>query len=277
MCRIFFCLLKSFLKVNYFLFFVLLITILYPECTGTPGQKGFNSDDCSRQDVRILQQITSLNPHIHDLFQLGNQTWEEGHLVKFKADNYGDRFRLNDIFQLKELKLLNLSHVEILDSMSAEIDNLQNLESLIINFTILSGNLNSGVGSLTKLTFLSLDHNNFSGIIPESIGNLVHLQGLSLDHNNFSGVIPGSIGNLVNLTHLHLDENAFSGELPNSIGKLENLRVLHLAYNELEKLPDSICKLSLQKMELTFYGNRFCEENTLPGCTVSLAGFQNCN
>ena len=123
-------------------------------------------DDCSKQDVRILQQITSLNPHIQDFFQLGNQTWEKGHLVKLKDENYGDRFRLTDIFQLKELKELNLSHVEILDSMSAEIDNLQNLESLIINFTNLSGFLNAGICRLTNLTFLSLDHNNFSGMIP---------------------------------------------------------------------------------------------------------------
>ena len=200
----------SFLKINNVLFFALLNSFLLPKCNGNPNQTGFSFDQCSNQDIRVLEQIKSYNSQYQNGFQIGEQIWVNGRLTKFTADNYGDRFRLRDLFQLSSLKELNVSHVEILDSMTAEIDNLRDLESLIINFTNLSGNINIGIGTLDKLVFLSLDHNKLTGTIPLSLGNLSLLNGLSLDHNLLSGELPESIGNCKNLTHLHLDKNNFS-------------------------------------------------------------------
>lgn len=264
------------MKINNVFFFALLTSFLLPACSGSPGQTGFSSEQCSNQDIRVLEQIKSYNSQYQDVFHIGHQKWDNGQITHFTAVDYGDKFRLRDLFQLASLQELNLSYVDILDSMTADIDNLRRLESLIINFTNLSGNINVGIGTLDKLVFLSLDHNNLTGTLPESLENLTLLKGLSLDHNQLSGELPDAIGNWTNLTHLHLDENNFSGEIPSSVGNMKKLKVLHLAYNQFETLPEAICGLPLAKMEFTLYGNRFCNDNSIPKCTAGMEGFQNC-
>ena len=113
-------------------------------------------------------------------------------------------------------------------------------------------------------------------MIPKSLFNLNLLKGLSLDHNQLSGNISKRIGDLKNLTHLHLDENQFSGVLPKTIIYLNNLKVLHLSYNDFEKLPNEICNLSFDKIEITLYCNKLCNGEDIPKCFENQIGFQNC-
>ena len=264
------------MKIKLLFIFVITTSLLFSECNGSPDNNKFKSKNCSKQDTRVLEKIKSYNNHHNNIFSIGSQVWNNNHLTKLTLNNYGDKFYLSDLFHLTSLKELSINHVEILDSMNANIENLRYLESLIINFTNLSGNINVGIGKLEKLIFLSLDHNNLSGMIPKSLFNLNLLKGLSLDHNQLSGNISKRIGDLKNLTHLHLDENQFSGVLPKTIIYLNNLKVLHLSYNDFEKLPNEICNLSLDKIEITLYGNKLCNREDIPKCFENQIGFQNC-
>ncbi|KAK6270380.1 hypothetical protein POUND7_007485 [Theobroma cacao] len=183
-----------------------------------------------------------------------------------------------DIFQLPNLKLLNLegnwelniylpkfnhsNHLQLLDlrgtslsgALPNSIGNLVSLKDLDLSFTSLSGALPNSIGNLVSLEILALSFTNFSRALPNSIGNLVSLKDLDLSFTKLSGVLPKSIGNLVSLKYLDLRSTPLSGALPNSIGNLVSLKHLDLSTTSLfGALPNSIGNLvSLEILSLSF-------------------------
>ncbi|WRX28365.1 Leucine-rich repeat - like 10 [Theobroma cacao] len=158
-----------------------------------------------------------------------------------------------DIFQLPNLKLLNLegnwelniylpkfnqsNHLELLDlsgtniseALPNSISNLVSLETLALSSMNLSRALLNFIGNLVSLEYLDLSFTNLSGALPDSIGNLVSLKHLDLHQASLSGALPNSIGNLVSLEHLDLSFTNLSGALPNPIRNLRSLKYLSLS------------------------------------------------
>lgn len=154
---------------------------------------------------------------------------------------------------LSKLKILNLSNIDIIDTIPETIYNLKNLEYLDLSNNPLRGNIPPLIGNLTNLKYLNLRGNFLPGNIPESIVNLTNLWFLDLSQNKLTGSIPSAIGNLTNLQTLCLFYNQLTGPIPESIGNLSKLPSLSLLQNQLSgSIPDSIGKLlNLQALDLS--------------------------
>ena len=155
-----------------------------------------------------------------------------------------DSLSFSYIYQLFNLKELNLRFCMISLSLSSAISNLENLERIKISGNQFSGQLPSEIWFLENLKELNIGpeyffwdyysvSNNFSGYIPENIGNLSELKTIDLSENSFSGSIPQSIFNLPNLDTLLINNNHFSGVISeNSCSFLsDNNSVYNFAQN----------------------------------------------
>ncbi|XP_019181975.1 PREDICTED: probable LRR receptor-like serine/threonine-protein kinase At4g36180 [Ipomoea nil] len=161
-----------------------------------------------------------------------------------------------------QLRYLDLSNNNIVDSIPDNIFQLPKLESLILQQNM------ELVGSLSKLSrwncnqtlqVLDLSWTNISGKLPNSIGNLKSLKYFMLRESSFSGFLPETIGNLTNLKVMEFEGNEFSGSLPPTISNLNQLTVLHISFNHFEgEIPWVFCIPSLLFLNLTqnqFTGN----------------------
>ncbi len=185
-----------------------------------------------------------------------------------------------DIFNLPNLRILNLNvnkltgslpgnmgnattltslaislNSNMTGSLPASIGNLVNLTILQIEGTQIDGSIPTTIGNLTNLTYLKLNSNKLTGSIPTEIGNLNKLvTGLYLNNNLLTGPIPSSIGNLTLLKTLDISTNQLSGSLPTEIGNLTQLTSLVAAYNQLTgSIPTSIGNLTkLISLNLSF-------------------------
>ncbi|KAK4835318.1 hypothetical protein QYF36_008247 [Acer negundo] len=81
---------------------------------------------------------------------------------------------------------------EIPSNLSLSLD----LRIIHLSHNDLVGKIPAAFGSLSKLASLFLMYNNLHGTIPPSLGNLSLLKTLSLGTNNLEGTIPESIGHL---------------------------------------------------------------------------------
>ncbi|CAF2038339.1 BnaA09g09270D [Brassica napus] len=170
---------------------------------------------------------------------------------------------------LKNLRALDMSYVNISSEIPHEFSYMLSLRSLHLERCSLVGEFPSSVflipnlqsiildgnpdlrGSLpvfrrnNSLQVLSLLETSFSGIIPDSIANLKHLASLTLAYSNFSGRIPSSLGELSNLSRLSLSLNHFTGEVPSSIGNLKQLISFDVGYNQLTgNFPSALLNLT---------------------------------
>nr|VDC59186.1 unnamed protein product [Brassica rapa] len=158
---------------------------------------------------------------------------------------------------LRNLRALDMSYVNISSEIPHEFSYMLSLRSLQLERCFLVGEFPSGVFMIQNLQSIILDQNpdlrgslpvfrrnnsmqvlslwetSFSGIIPDSIANLKHLASLTLAYSNFSGRIPSSLGELSNLSSLSLSSNHFTGELPFSIGNLKQLTGFYVHGNQL--------------------------------------------
>jgi Ricin-type beta-trefoil lectin domain len=92
---------------------------------------------------------------------------------------------------------------------SAE-DDLDLINSYILNSNGLVGALQSELGTLSELTSLDFSENMLSGSLPDEIGNLVELSSLSLACNALTGDLPETLSNLIQLEDLCLNGNDFN-------------------------------------------------------------------
>ncbi|CAL9218024.1 unnamed protein product [Arabidopsis halleri] len=182
---------------------------------------------------------------------------------------------------MRNLRELDMSYVNISSKIPHEFSNMQSLRSLNLKVCNLFGEFPSSVLLIPSLQSIILDGNPnlrgtlpvfrennsllklsiygtaFSGTIPDSVSRLKHLISLTLGVSNYSGRIPFSLGNLSHLSYLDLSLNNFVGEIPSSIGNLKQLTYFNVGSNKLSgTLPASILNLT-QLRSLFLSSNQF--------------------
>lgn len=148
------------------------------------------------------------------------------------------------LYEISNLKQLNLNYNKISGQVPADIGKIKNLDLLYLDHNELTGSIPSELGDLALLEHLVLSANKFTGEIPSSLGNLKELVRMQLFNNGLTGAIPPSLGNLSKIESLHLYRNFLEGSIPTELGNLTNLREITLWGNKLSgKIPESIMKL----------------------------------
>ncbi|KAF2284780.1 hypothetical protein GH714_030310 [Hevea brasiliensis] len=142
------------------------------------------------------------------------------------------------IFQLPNLKILDLSYNPDLKGYLPPFQLKSALKSLILSGSNFVGELPSSFGNLACLEELDIYGCNFTGKIPYSLSNLDKLVYLDLSFNYFSFHSPSIssfswIGNLTKITTLGLADFNLTGEIPSWLMNLTQLSVLNLRHNQL--------------------------------------------
>lgn len=139
-----------------------------------------------------------------------------------------------ELFDLPELRVLDLGGFNLGGALPPEIGRLTQLETLWLQDAGLGGPLPSEITQLTNLDLLDLRYNDLIGPIPPELGELTGLHTLRLGYNEFTGAIPAELGGLTNLRRLDLDNNRLDGAIPEELARLVNLQTLALHKNDLE-------------------------------------------
>ncbi|CAO2833175.1 unnamed protein product [Amaranthus hypochondriacus] len=183
------------------------------------------------------------------------------------------------LFNMNNLKKLQLRGNHLTGQLSPQIEKLARLETLDLSFNNLTGRIPNSIGNLSYLSELDLSYNIFEGKISSNLGHCKNLLFLYLNNNNFfgplspllfapssmivelileqnhlKGIIPTEIGQLDNLNVLSLSSNTFTGELPVSLSKCTSLDVLYLRGNFfIGSIPQSFESLaSLSYIDLSY-------------------------
>jgi hypothetical protein len=173
---------------------------------------------------------------------------------------------IGKMIQLEELYLDG----NALQTLPVEISNLTNLKTLHLTNNQLT-NLPNAIRNLTKLQYLDASHNKIVDF-PSSILSLKQLIGLGLEGNaikqlpenmgqlkqlvrlNLTGnqlkTLPKALFELTNLEVLHLNHNQLT-KFNTEIKQLSNLKYLYLDYNQLKQLPDVLCQMKFNQLNLS--------------------------
>ncbi|KAG6473925.1 leucine-rich repeat receptor protein kinase HPCA1-like [Zingiber officinale] len=158
---------------------------------------------------------------------------------------------------------LELSAMEIMGRLSADIGTLSELTILVLSFNSeLGGPLTPNIGNLMKLSTLILAGCSFTGSIPDELGSLQNLTYLDLNSNQFTGKIPSSMGKLSKLFWFDISFNQISGPLPVSnerepgLDLLHNAKHFHFNKNKLsDSIPEKLFHLKMTLLHVLFDGN----------------------
>lgn len=168
-----------------------------------------------------------------------------------------------EIANLTELKTLIIETNNLPDTIPAELQSLTKLETLSLNQNNLSGEIPEELSNLTNITELDLGSNNLEGSIPVELCQLTTLTLLHLYGNDLSDTIPGQIGQLVNLVELNLSDNQLTGEIPTELKNLTTLSDLNLLSNNLSgSIPAEIGEITTLT---TLYLSENSLSDTIPG------------
>ncbi|XP_044953552.1 receptor-like protein EIX2 [Hordeum vulgare subsp. vulgare] len=120
---------------------------------------------------------------------------------------------------MTSLRQLHFTNNGNLATMTVDLKNLCDLESLTLDGSLESGNLTDFVTKLphcssSKLRYLSSDNNNMAGMLPDMVGHFTSLEELSLYNNSISGAIPTGLVNCTSLQSVALGLNQLSGQIP---------------------------------------------------------------
>ncbi|XP_020174513.1 uncharacterized protein [Aegilops tauschii subsp. strangulata] len=123
-------------------------------------------------------------------------------------------------------------------TMTVDLKNLCDLEDLLLDGSLSSGNITEFIDKLprcssNRLQRLRLSRNNMVGILPNRLGNLTNLALLDLSYNNITGAIPLGISNLSCLETLDLSNNLLAGAIPLGLGNCTSLQYVSLTSNSL--------------------------------------------
>ncbi|KAF2912431.1 hypothetical protein DAI22_10g009800 [Oryza sativa Japonica Group] len=116
-------------------------------------------------------------------------------------------------------------------TMTVDLNNLCDLESIYLDKSLSSGNITDLMDKLqcsSKLYSLSSISNNMIGMLPSSIEHFTSLNHIDLTNNSVSGVMPRGFQNMANLEYLHLSSNRLSGQMPLLP---TSLKILHAQMN----------------------------------------------
>ncbi|KAM3208233.1 hypothetical protein ACQJBY_063105 [Aegilops geniculata] len=136
---------------------------------------------------------------------------------------------------------LDLTSSGVSGSLGVQIGLLKYIQVIILLNNSISGPIPQELGNCSMLEQLDLSVNFLSGEIPESLSNLKKLSSLSLYTNSLSGEIPEGLFKNQFLQDVYLHGNNLSGSIPSSVGEMTSLRSFWLTQNALSgSLPDSI-------------------------------------
>ncbi|XP_068643016.1 probable LRR receptor-like serine/threonine-protein kinase At1g56130 [Aristolochia californica] len=134
---------------------------------------------------------------------------------------------------------LKIYALDIKGGLPKELFDLTELKDLNLGQNVLSGSIPPEIGRLSKMQYLSLGINNLSGLVPPELGNLTQLISLSFSSNKFSGALPKELGKLVSLEQLYIDSSGVSGEIPQELANLKSLAIIWASDNLfIGKLPE---------------------------------------
>ncbi|XP_038698852.1 receptor-like protein 9DC3 [Tripterygium wilfordii] len=170
----------------------------------------------------------------------------------------------SNILYLPHLRILDLSHNELLNIHLPRSNWSSPLQELHFNFVPFTGELPESIGNLNSLKQLTIVACNFTGSIPTSMGNLQQLTHFYGDGNNFNGSIPSSLTTLSKLEVLSIPNSKLVGPIPN-FSNLSKLVKLDLYSNSLNgtiqsvlyNLPSSLHSLRLTDNQFTGPINEF--------------------
>ncbi|XP_009133159.1 receptor like protein 23-like [Brassica rapa] len=145
------------------------------------------------------------------------------------------------VWSLSKLSMLDLSDNYFTGTLNPNsgLFELQDLRYLNLGYNNFSSKLPSEFGNLTILEVLSLESNSFTG---EIICNVSSLFGLVLSYNNFTGQVPPCLSNI---PFVILRENNLEGSLPDNFYVDASVQTLDVGRNQLVvKLPKSLINCS---------------------------------
>ena len=179
-------------------------------------------------------------------------------LEKIIINNKNLGYLSEDIGNLKNLIILDLSSNNLTRNIPKNICNLTKLRDIILSKNQLTGHIPENIDNLTELIILDLSSNNLTGNIPENICDLTNLHQLNLSKNELTGQLPMSINNLRSLSYLNLSSNNLIGNIPENLYELKNLVEINLENNKLtgnisENIGNltNLLELNLSKNKLT--------------------------
>lgn len=171
------------------------------------------------------------------------------------------------LFSLIHLKKLNLAYNEFnFSQIPDSIGRLNQLISLNLSQSALSGQIPSQFSELSKLTRLDLSRNGdklvsthldlklYNPSLHTLVRNMTLLSQLFLDGVDISSHMPSYLTNLTSLSVISLVSCNLYGDLPSSVFQIPNLEVLVLTSNRklTGHLPDfQLGGLPLRKLDLT--------------------------
>ncbi|KAF2292406.1 hypothetical protein GH714_022011 [Hevea brasiliensis] len=173
-----------------------------------------------------------------------------------------------DIFQLPNLKMLDISDNPDLKGHLPSFEQGSLLKSLILLRTNFAGELPSSIGNLAYLEYLDFSSCNFTGQLPSSLGNLTKLTSLGLSNNNFRAPTTSLswIGKLYNLNFLSLYHVGLNGDFTFSLLNSTHLSFLDLGYNQLTgPIPSWLLNLT-NLVDLCLDHNHFIGQ--IPSCLI---------
>jgi Leucine-rich repeat (LRR) protein len=193
-----------------------------------------------------LREIKCTNNQITDVSRDIQQFTS---LMKLKM-NCNRMHKFPPINTLVHLRKLDLANNQISDVPGKAIQNLESLETLLLENNNISY-LPSELGELRALQLLNLIGNRIDAI-PYTIKNLTNLLHLYLDFNYFT-VLPYWISKIPRLKTLSMNRN-FLSCVPHYIGNLTTLESLNLANNRICWISSDI-KLCINVGRLSLHSN----------------------
>ncbi|XP_058202184.1 receptor-like protein 43 isoform X2 [Rhododendron vialii] len=195
---------------------------------------------------------------------------------------------LRDLVQnLTNLKVLNLSMVNISSSVPSVLSNISSLTTLNLEGCSLYGEFPMDIFRLPQLQILNVAWNeNLTGSLPEfqsnsrlkamifhctglygklpdSIGRLESLVYLDLIKTSLSGTLPSPLGNLTRLSFLYLYDCKFSGQVPSSLANLSELTKFGIGHNDFDAGPLPLPPGKLLKLN-HLYASKMNLQGNLP-------------
>jgi hypothetical protein len=131
--------------------------------------------------------------------------------------------------------------------ITCEISTISNESCIITKLKLhsvnMTGSIPSDINKLNHLITIKLDYNNLTSTIPESFYSITTLSNIVLNANSITGSISSNIGNLLELIYFYVPLNKISNSLPMEIFSLSKLQRLSV-YNNL--ITGNLQNVSLQ-------------------------------
>jgi Leucine-rich repeat (LRR) protein len=151
-----------------------------------------------------------------------------------------------EISNLTNLKTLHLMNNQLI-SLPNELRKLTKLQYLDVSNNKMTA-FPSAILPLNQLSWLALEGNAIKQL-PENIGNLKQLVQLNLTSNQLK-TLPKALFQLTKLEVLYVNNNQLT-KFYTEVKQLINLKYLYLDHNQLKQLPDVLCQMKFNQLNLS--------------------------